>query len=223
MTLLIVDDERMLLETVCLRMQREGYTTFAAESAEDGMRLFKQVKPDLVILDVMLPKRSGFDFCRAVRTTSQTPIILVSARGAEEDRVKGLELGADDYVVKPLNLAELAARVKAVLRRGGREPALEAVQVGDLTIDPRSHEVRLAGVLLALSPKEFALLLFLASHPGHVFSRDVLLDRVWGHDAYVTERTVDVHVSWLRKHLEPTPHAPKRIVTVRGVGYKFVG
>jgi len=223
MTLLIVDDETLLLETIGLRMQREGYTTFAAESAEDGMRLFKQIKPDLVILDVMLPNRSGFDFCRAVRKTSQTPIILVSARGAEEDRVKGLELGADDYVVKPINLAELAARVKAVLRRGGRLAAVDVVEIGDLHIDPRAHEVRLGGELLALSPKEFALLLFLASHPGHVFSRDVLLDRVWGHDAYVTERTVDVHVSWLRKHLERDPQNPERLITVRRVGYKFAG
>lgn len=223
MTLLIVDDEKLLLETISLRMQREGYVTFVAESAEDGMRLFKQVKPDLVILDVMLPKRSGFDFCQSVRKTSATPIILVSARGAEEDRVKGLELGADDYVVKPINLAELAARVKAVLRRGGREPAIHVVELGDLRIDPRSHVASLRGEPLTLSPKEFALLLFLASHPGHVFSRDVLLDRVWGRDAFVNERTVDVHVSWLRKHLETDPQTPEHLVTVRGVGYKFVG
>ncbi|MCO5295874.1 MAG: response regulator transcription factor [Fimbriimonadaceae bacterium] len=224
MTILIVDDETTLLETIERRMRREGYSTFSAESAEEAMRLFKRVNPDLVILDVMLPNRSGFDFCRAVRRFSTTPIIVASARGAEEDRVRGLELGADDYVVKPINLGELAARVKAVLRRTGRaEAADDPVEVADLVIDPRKHEVTRGGSAIALSPKEFALLHFLAQHPGQVFSREALLDRVWGRDAFVTERTVDVHVRWLRTHIEPDPKTPRLLLTVRGVGYKLVG
>ncbi|MCB8932128.1 MAG: response regulator transcription factor [Chthonomonadaceae bacterium] len=224
MTILIVDDETTLLETIERRMRREGYATFSAESAEEAMRLFKRVHPDLVILDVMLPNRSGFDFCRAVRRFSTTPIIVASARGAEEDRVRGLELGADDYVVKPINLGELAARVKAVLRRTGRaEAADDPVEVADLVIDPRKHEVTRGGSAIALSPKEFALLHFLAQHPGQVFSREALLDRVWGRDAFVTERTVDVHVRWLRTHIEPDPKTPRLLLTVRGVGYKLVG
>jgi DNA-binding response OmpR family regulator len=205
------------------KFRREGYTTFTAESAEDGMRLFKRVKPDLVILDIMLPNRSGFDFCRAVRKDNQTPIIFVSARADEEDRVRGLEMGADDYVVKPFNMAELAARVKAILRRAQSEPASEVIERGGLIIDPRTHEATLEGKPMTLSPKEFALLLFLAKNSGQVFTREALLDRVWGKDAYVTSRTVDVHIRWLRTRIEPDPNLPEKIVTVRGVGYKYVG
>jgi DNA-binding response OmpR family regulator len=221
MKLLVVDDEPTILETVEIKFRREGYTTFTADSAEEGMRLFRRVKPDLVILDIMLPQRSGFDFCRAVRKESSTPILIVSARAGEEDRIKGLELGADDYVVKPFNLAELAARVKAILRRSTGEPVREVIERGNLRIDPRSHEAWLGSDSLTLSPKEFALLYFLASNPGHVFSRETLLDRVWGRDAFVSARTVDVHVRWLRTRIEPTPDEPTRILTVRGVGYKF--
>ncbi|HVL38709.1 MAG TPA: response regulator transcription factor [Fimbriimonadaceae bacterium] len=223
MKLLIIDDEPTLVETVEHKMRKEGFTTFTAGSAEEGMRLFKRVKPDLVILDIMLPQRSGLDLCRAIRRDSATPIIFLSARAEEEDRVRGLELGGDDYVVKPFNLAELAARVKAVLRRATGEPPKEAIESGDLWIDPMSHEARLAGRDLTLSPKEFALLYFLARHPGQVFSREVLLDRVWGRDAYVTARTVDVHIRWLRTHIERDPQKPERLLTIRGVGYKFAG
>ena len=223
MTLLIVDDEPAISETLEAKFRREGYTTSTADSAEDGMRLFKRVKPDLVILDIMLPNRSGFDFCRAVRKDNQTPIIFVSARADEEDRVRGLEMGADDYVVKPFNMAELAARVKAILRRAQSEPASEVIERGGLIIDPRTHEATLEGKPMTLSPKEFALLLFLAKHSGQVFTREALLDRVWGKDAYVTSRTVDVHIRWLRTRIEPDPNLPEKIVTVRGVGYKYVG
>ena len=223
MTLLIVDDEPAISETLEAKFRREGYTTFTAESAEDGMRLFKKVKPDLVILDIMLPNRSGFDFCRAVRKDNQTPIIFVSARADEEDRVRGLEMGADDYVVKPFNMAELAARVKAILRRSQGEPTSELIERGGLLIDPRTHEASLDGKPMTLSPKEFALLLFLAKHSGQVFTREALLDRVWGKDAYVTSRTVDVHIRWLRTRIEPDPNVPEKLVTVRGVGYKFMG
>ncbi len=223
MKLLIVDDEPAILETVENKMRKEGFTTFVADSAEEAMRLFKRVKPDLIILDIMLPQRSGYDFCKAIRKESGVPIIFVSARADEADRVKGLELGADDYVVKPFNLAELAARVKAILRRSTGEPVNEVIERGNLRIDPRSHEATLNGNHLTLSPKEFALLSFLTRNAGQVFSRDALLDRVWGRDAYVNARTVDVHIRWLRTRIEPDPENPVRLMTVRGVGYKFVG
>ena len=221
MKLLIVDDEPTLVETVQNRMRKDGFTTFSAGSAEEGMRLFRRVKPDLILLDIMLPNRSGFDLCRAIRRDSNTPIIFLTARADEAERVKGLEMGADDYVVKPFNLAELAARVKAVLRRAPGEQLQEKVERGDLMMDPMRHEASLEGIPLTLSPKEFALLYFLARNAGQVFSREALLDRVWGKDAFVTARTVDVHIRWLRKHIEVNPDQPCRILTVRGVGYKF--
>jgi len=223
MKLLIIDDEPTIVETVEAKFRKEGFSTFTADSAEEGMRLFRRVKPDLVILDIMLPQRSGFDFCRAVRKDSATPIIFVSARADEGDRVKGLELGADDYVVKPFNLSELSARVKAILRRSTGEPVKEIIERGNLRIDPRSHETWLDEAPLNLSPKEFALLYFLARNVGQVFSRETLLDRVWGRDAFVSARTVDVHIRWLRTRIEPDANNPVRLLTVRGVGYKFAG
>lgn len=220
--LLIVDDEPTILETVETKFRKEGYSTFTADSAEEGMRLFRRIRPDLVILDIMLPQRSGFDLCQAIRRDSGVPIIFLSAKGDEADRVKGLELGADDYVAKPFNLSELAARVKAVLRRATGESLKEVIERGNLRIDPHRHEATLDGKLLELSPKEFGLLYFLARNPGQVFSRDVLLDRVWGKDAYVNARTVDVHMRWLRTRIELEPESPLRLTTVRGIGYKFV-
>lgn len=221
MKILIVDDEPTILETVENKLRKEGFSTFTADSAEEGMRLFRKVKPDLILLDIMLPLRSGYDLCKAVRKDGSTPIIFISAKGAESDRIQGLELGADDYITKPFNLNEVAARVKAVLRRATGEPVRELVERGDLVIDPRSHEASLAGKPLALAPKEFALLYFLARNAGQVFSREALLDRVWGRDAFVSARTVDVHIRWLRTHIEQDPNLPVRLITVRGVGYKF--
>jgi DNA-binding response OmpR family regulator len=223
MKVLIVDDEPTILETVEHKLRKEGYSTFTADSAEEGMRLFRRVKPDLILLDIMLPQRSGTDLCKAVRRDSTTPIIFISAKADEADRIKGLEIGADDYITKPFNLSEVAARVKAVLRRATGEAPREVVERGNLMIDPRSHEATLDDKPLTLSPKEFGLLYFLARHAGQVFSRDVLLDRVWGRDAYVSARTVDVHVRWLRTHIEEDPNRPTRLLTVRGVGYKFAG
>ena len=222
MTILIIDDEPAITETLEAKFRREGFITFTAESAEDGMRLFKKIKPDIVILDIMLPNRSGHDFCRAVRKENQTPIIFVSARASEEDRIAGLEMGADDYVVKPFNMSELVARVRAILRRATNEAAPELIERGNLKIDPRTHEAFIDGKLTTFSPKEFALLLFLAKNAGQVFTRETLLDRVWGKDAYVTSRTVDVHIRWLRMRLEKDQNAPERIITIRGIGYKFV-
>lgn len=223
MKVLLVDDEPTILETVEHKLRKEGYSVFTAASAEEGMRLYRQVKPDILLLDVMLPNRSGFDLCKAVRKESQTPIIFLSARSSEADRINGLELGADDYVVKPFNLSELAARVKAVLRRSPSEAPREVIEVGDLRIDPATYSVSVAEKPMTLAPKEFALLHFLARNPGQVFSRDQLLDRVWGAEAFVSSRTVDVHIRWLREHLEVEPAKPVRLLTVRGVGYKFVG
>ena len=223
MTILIIDDEPAITETLEAKFRREGFITFTAESAEDGMRLFKKIKPDIVILDIMLPNRSGHDFCRAVRKENQTPIIFVSARASEEDRIAGLEMGADDYVVKPFNMSELVARVRAILRRATNEAAPELIERGNLKIDPRTHEAFIDGKLTTFSPKEFALLLFLAKNAGQVFTRETLLDRVWGKDAYVTSRTVDVHIRWLRMRLEKDQNAPERIITIRGIGYKFGG
>jgi DNA-binding response OmpR family regulator len=223
MKVLVVDDEPSILETVERKLRKEGYSTFTAESAEDGLRLFKALKPDLMLVDVMLPQRSGFDLCRAVRKTSKVPVIFLTARSSEDDRVMGLEMGGDDYIVKPFSLAELAARVKSVLRRATGEVPNEVVEAADVRIDPRTHEAWVRGELVSLSPKEFALLLFLARNAGQVFSRDALLDRVWGQDSYVSPRTVDVHIRWLREHIEVEPSRPTRILTVRGVGYKFAG
>lgn len=223
MKILIVDDETTILETVEMKMRREGHTPFTAGTAEEAMRIFRLVKPDLVILDVMLPNRSGFDFCRAVRRDSTVPVIFLTARTSEQDRVEGFEIGADDYVTKPFSLAELSARVKSVLRRVTGENAQEVVESGNLRIDPRMHEATLDSKPLSLAPKEFALLYFLARHPGQVFTREALLDRVWGQDSFVSARTVDVHIRWLRESVEESPSKPTRLLTVRGVGYKFSG
>ncbi len=221
MKILVVDDEENILETIDLKLRKEGYTVFTAGTAEDGMRLFRLVKPDLLILDVMLPQRSGFELASAIRRDSNVPVIFLTARASVDDRIEGLELG-DDYVTKPFSLAELMARVKSVLRRAtGNEPH-ETVETGNLKIDPRTHEVFLGDSALDLSPKEFGLLYFLSRNRGQVFSREALLDRVWGQDAYVSNRTVDVHVRWLRERIEVEPGSPTRILTVRGVGYKFV-
>lgn len=223
MKVLVIDDERTILETVETKLRKEGFTAFVAESAEDGMRLFKRIKPDLVVLDIMLPQRSGLDFCRAVRRESATPIIFLSAKAGEGDRIRGLELGADDYLVKPFNLSELVARIRAVLRRASGDQLPDVVERANLKIDPRSHEVFIDGKPTELSPREFSLLYFLMRHAGQVFSREVLLDRVWGRDAYVSSRTVDVHVRWLRMRIEDDPNNPRRLLTVRGVGYKLIG
>lgn len=222
MKILIVDDETTILETIENKLRKEGYTVFAAETAEEGMRLYRMIKPDLMVLDVMLPNRSGYDLCRAVRKDSNVPIIFLTAKASEEERIQGLELGADDYMVKPFSLAELTARVKTVLRRANSDIGHEIIEVGDLKIDPRTHQAWLGDSTLSLSPREFALLHFLARHNGQVFSREALLDRVWGHDTYVSSRTVDVHVRWLREHIESDASKPERLITVRGVGYKFV-
>ncbi|MBA4293951.1 DNA-binding response regulator [bacterium] len=222
MKIIVVDDEETIVETVENKLRKEGYTVFTAGTAEEGMRLYRLIKPDLLLLDIMLPQRSGVDLARAIRKDSSVPVIFLTAKASEDDRVKGLEI-ADDYIVKPFSLAEVAARVKSVLRRATGETPNEILESGNLRIDPRTHEAWLDDKTVQLSPKEFALLYFLVRHKGQVFSREILLDRVWGQDAYVSARTVDVHVRWLRERVETEPSRPDRLLTVRGVGYKFIG
>lgn len=223
MKLLVVDDEPTIREIVASKLRRAGYSVFDAATAEEGLGIYKKVRPDLLLLDVMLPGRSGYDLARAVRRETQTPIIFLTARASEQDKVEGLELGGDDYVVKPFSMAELLARVKAVLRRASGETVAQVLELDDLVIDTRTHEVTVRGQRVDLSPREFALLSFLAGNRGQVFTRPTLLDRVWKDEGFISERTVDVHVRWLRERIELDPGHPTRILTVRGVGYRFAG
>lgn len=223
MKVLVVDDENPIVEAVAYNLRKEGFQALTASDAEQCLAIARSEKPDLIILDVMLPSASGFDVCRLLRKQSDVPIIMLTARAEETDRVVGLELGADDYITKPFSMRELMARVKTVLRRShAGAPATDAVvTVGDLTVDPNRYEVTLGDKRIELSPKEFDLLRFMATHPGQVFSRQSLLDRVWGADAYVEDRTVDVHIRWLREKIEVNSSRPERLLTIRGVGYKF--
>ncbi|MEP6756030.1 MAG: response regulator transcription factor [Chthonomonadales bacterium] len=224
MKILVVDDEQPILEAVAYTLRKEGYTALTAANAEQCMEIARNEKPNLIILDVMLPSASGFDICRMIRKQSSVPIIMLTARAEETDRVVGLELGADDYVTKPFSMRELLARVKTILRRtnnGDAHATKQVVEAASIRIDPAKHEVTVAGKKAALSPKEFDLLHFLVTHPDQVFTRQTLLDQVWGADAYVEDRTVDVHIRWLREKVENEPSQPLRLITVRGVGYKL--
>lgn len=224
MKVLVVDDEMPIVETVAYNLRKEGYQTLTAGNAEQCIEIARSEKPDLIILDVMLPSASGFDVCRMLRKQSSVPIVMLTARVEETDRVVGLELGADDYITKPFSMRELMARVKTILRRSAsNEPAAsrDPVEVGDLRIDPSRYEVTVGGKRVDLSPREFELLRFLASNVDRVFTRQTLLDQVWGADAYVEDRTVDVHIRWLREKVEDNPSHPQKLLTVRGVGYKF--
>ncbi|MFL5735342.1 MAG: winged helix-turn-helix domain-containing protein [Chloroflexia bacterium] len=240
-TILVVDDDGTLRDTLEYNLRREGYRVLTAAEGGEALRVAFSAKPDLIILDIMLPGMSGFEVCRAVRKQSTVPILMLSAREEEIDKVLGLELGADDYLTKPFGLRELLARVHAMLRRAEvLQPQLSSVApagegaggagvveaepplvAGDLVIDRAGRTVTLAGEAVELKPKEFELLAFLASHPMQVFSRETLLDRVWGYDFVGGTRTVDVHVRWLRLKLEADPANPQLIQTVYGVGYKF--
>jgi phosphate regulon transcriptional regulator PhoB len=223
MKVLVVDDENPIVEAVAYNLRKEGFQALTASDAEQCLDIARAEKPDLIILDVMLPSASGFDVCRMLRKQNDVPIIMLTARAEETDRVVGLELGADDYITKPFSMRELMARVKTVLRRTqtGALSTESIVKVGNLTVDPNRYEVTLGDKRIELSPKEFDLLRFMATHPGQVFSRQSLLDRVWGADAYVEDRTVDVHIRWLREKIEVNASRPERLLTVRGVGYKF--
>lgn len=218
--ILLVEDDPVLCETLQYNLQRERLQVFVAGNAEEALQLFHQHQPHLVILDVMLPSRSGFDLCRIIRQHSQTPVLFLTARAAEEDKIRGFELGADDYMVKPFSVAELVARIRSILRRAQPPPA-PRIRFGNIEIDLDARRVYREGKEVPMTPKEYALLTLLATHPGKVFTRDQLLDHVWGLGTYVSPRTVDVHIRWLRSKVEPDPRNPRYIQTVRGSGYRF--
>ncbi|MBV9849469.1 MAG: response regulator transcription factor [Armatimonadetes bacterium] len=234
--ILVVDDESPIVDAISYNLRREGYEVGTAADADECLERVGQEPPDLVILDVMLPSGSGLDICRRLRSdTRGLPVLLLTARAAEADRLRGFEAGADDYVVKPFSMRELMARVQALLRRRDVPPQNAAGEgrraldgeypLGNqrLMVNPDRREVIKDGTPISLSRKEFDLLSFLAANRGRVFDRQTLLSRVWGEDCYVDDRTVDVHIRWLREKLEATPGRPEMLLTVRGVGYKFQG
>lgn len=235
---LLVDDEAIIRDTVTLNLQREGIQVIQAATGADALSKMWEVLPDAVVLDIMLPGVDGLEVCRRIRERSAVPILLLSARGEEIDRVLGLELGADDYLTKPFAMRELVARVRAMLRRVKMAQAPDSfsapeyqamnpktpstIVVGDLSINVAARQAFLGGEILALKPKEFDLLLYFARHPGVVMTREALLREVWGYHHRVDTRTVDVHIRWLRQKLEEDAAAPTRLLTVRGHGYRFV-
>ncbi len=224
-TVLVVEDEESFVEALTVGLRREGFRVQVARDGREGLRLFEVGRPDVVLLDVMLPELSGLDVCREIRRRSAVPIIMVSAKDAEIDTVVGLEMGADDYVAKPYRLRELVARVRAALRR--RVPVPEAgdvgvLVVGDVRLDPERHEVEVRGQRVDLPLKEFELLEVLLENAGRVLTRDRLIDRVWGHDYVGDTKTLDVHIKRLRAKVEADPTEPTSIVTIRGLGYKYV-
>ncbi|MFP5317423.1 MAG: response regulator [Acidimicrobiia bacterium] len=225
-TVLVVEDEESFVDALTIGLKREGFRVRVARDGSEALEVFDSVRPDLVLLDVMLPRVSGLDVCREIRSRSKVPIIMVSAKTSEIDTVVGLEMGADDYVPKPYRLRELVARIRATLRRVPREedprPADPSVlEVGDVRLDPERHEVFVQGRAVALPLKEFELLELLLANAGRVLTRETLIDRIWGHDYVGDTKTLDVHVKRLRAKVEPDPSAPTRIVTIRGLGYKF--
>ena len=222
--ILVMEDEDALATLLQYNLEKEGYDVAVASDGEEGMLQIDERLPDLVLLDWMLPKLSGIEVCRRIRGKAETrnlPIIMLTARGEESDRVRGLDTGADDYIVKPFAMSELSARIRAVLRRIRPGLAEDRVQIGDLTIDRVAHRVKRAGKEIHLGPTEFRLLDYLMQHPGRVFSREQLLDAVWGSDVYVEARTVDVHVGRLRKALNKDDAMADPIRTVRSAGYSL--
>ena len=223
--ILIVEDDPNILETLKYNLGREGYDTLTAVDGVQALETARTSKPDLIILDIMLPKMSGFEVGRILRKEMAVPIIMLTARDDEIDKITGLDLGADDYMTKPFSMRELMARVRALLRRMEIKLVIPetTVKFGDVEIDIRHHMITRAGITLNLSPKEFDLLVFLAGNKGLVFNRDQLLEKVWGYEFSGDTRTVDVHIRWLREKIENNSEEPKRLITIRGVGYKFEG
>lgn len=223
--ILVVDDDRRVLDLMSLYLNRDGYQTITATDGETGLAEFRRQHPALVILDIMMPGMDGWDVCREIRQESSVPIIMLSAKGEELDKILGLELGADDYVTKPFSPREVTARVKAVLRRAGRDASARTekrLEWPDLVIDPAARVVEVRGKEVKLAPKEYDLLLYMARYPGQAFSREQLYDGVWGYEYYGGVRTVDVHITRLRNKIEKDPKNPQFLQTVWGVGYKFV-
>ena len=229
-TVLIVEDEDNLLAPLTYNLEREGYRVVTATDGAEGLELARAESPSLVILDIMLPTMDGIQVCRILRSESGVPILMLTAKGEELDKVLGLEMGADDYMTKPFSMRELIARVKATLRRAELSPTSAdgrtsggVITSGDLSIDVEARNVSLGGVPVKLKPKEFDLLSLFAGHPGKAFTRDDILDRIWGGKENIDRRTVDVHVRWIRQKLGEGDGAPRRIITIRGHGYRFEG
>jgi len=231
--ILIVEDEEILQETLSFNFKREGYEVETAGNGVDGLRLARDWQPDLVILDVMLPLLDGFEVCKALRAETDIPILLLTARVEEIDRVVGFEIGADDYITKPFSMRELIARVKTRLKvyhrlsstvpAKERDESSDEIVVGNLVIDQKRHEIRIDDKVLKLKPKEMDLLCYLVENRGRAVSRETILEKVWGWDYYGGSRTVDVHIRWLRSKIEVDPAKPTRLVTVPGLGYRFEG
>jgi two-component system, OmpR family, response regulator RegX3 len=224
--ILVVDDEESYRDALSVALEREGFRVALAADGQEALDQFDATRPALVLLDVMLPRISGVDVCRELRSRSRVPIIMVTARSAEIDAVVGLEVGADDYVSKPFRLRELIARVRAALRRSSEEEAVDTVsqevlEVGDVRLDAGRHEVFVRGDPVALPLKEFELLELLLANAGRVLTRDVLIDRIWGPNYFGDTKTLDVHVKRLRAKVEEDPSNPTRVVTIRGVGYRY--
>jgi two-component system OmpR family response regulator len=223
--IIIVEDDPNILEALKYNLGKEGYDTITAIDGVQALELARTNKPDLIVLDIMLPKMSGFEVCRILRKEMAIPIIMLTARDDEIDKVTGLDLGADDYMTKPFSMRELMARIRAMLRRVEIQTVIPETPLsfGDLEVDTLHHMITRAGNTLNLSPKEFDLLVFLTSNKGLVFTRDQLLEKVWGYDYSGDTRTVDVHIRWLREKIEANSEEPKHLITIRGVGYKFEG
>jgi DNA-binding response OmpR family regulator len=222
---LVVDDEPTLVATLKYNLEREGYHVISATDGESALSAAREGKPDLVVLDIMLPGLDGFEVCRLLRRESNAPILMLTAKGEEVDKVVGLELGADDYVTKPFSMRELVARVRALLRRAATpaDTQREVLASGDLRVDMNGRQVHLRGKPVAMKPKEYDLLAFFLRNRGKAFTREQLLNQIWGYDFVGDTRTVDVHVRWLREKVEDEPAKPTRLITVRGVGYRFDG
>jgi two-component system OmpR family response regulator len=228
---LIVEDDQTMLGVLKYNLLKEGYDVITAVDGVQAVEVARSEKPELIVLDIMLPKLDGLEVCRILRKEMTVPILMLTAKTEEIDKVVGLEIGADDYVIKPFSMRELLARIRAMLRRAGmmkheassigKEAAPSSIKIGDLEIDLARYQVSLGGSILELTLKEFDLLAFLVMNQGRVFSRDHLLEKVWGYDYAGGTRTVDVHIRWLRRKIEVDPSSPKRLITVRGVGYKL--
>jgi two-component system response regulator RegX3 len=223
-TILVVEDEVSLREPLVFLLQKEGFKTIEAKDGEEAIVLFRSANPDIVLLDLMLPGKSGIEVCREIREHSNVPIIMVTAKDSEVDRVVGLEIGADDYIVKPYSTRELVARVRAVLRRGTEQKPSSTGMVisgGSVTLDPERHRVTVSGESISMPLKEFELLEYLMENQGRVLTRGQIIDRIWGADYFGDTKTLDVHIKRLRTKIEPDSAEPKHIITIRGLGYKF--
>jgi len=224
--ILIIEDEENILEAVKYTLTLEGYDVFTSVDGEDGLEKAQEIKPDLVLLDVMLPKMDGFEVCRILRKDLEMPVFMISAKAEEIDRVVGLEIGADDYITKPFSMRELVVRVRNSLRRAAlslQVNDLEILKFGELEIHLTSHMAIVSGEEVSMKPKEFDLLYLLASNKGRAFTRDQILQRLWDREYIGDVRTVDVHVRWIREKIEINPSQPEKLVTIRGVGYRFDG